>query len=45
VIAFSNAVKIDDYDQKAIFFKEFTNKIVPGSWEYLHSMMAKELIG
>jgi nitroimidazol reductase NimA-like FMN-containing flavoprotein (pyridoxamine 5'-phosphate oxidase superfamily) len=31
VIAFSHAVKIDDYDKKALFFKELTNKIVPGS--------------
>jgi nitroimidazol reductase NimA-like FMN-containing flavoprotein (pyridoxamine 5'-phosphate oxidase superfamily) len=45
VIAFSHAVKIDDYDKKALFFKELTNKIVPGSWEYLRPMTAKELIG
>lgn len=43
VIAFSNAVKIDDYDKKALFFKELTSKIVPGSWEYLRPMTAKEV--
>ena len=43
VIIFSNAEKIDDYEQKALFFKELTEKIVPNSWDYLRPMTAKEV--
>ena len=40
---FSNAQKIDDYEEKASFFKELTEKIVPNSWEYLRPMKPKEV--
>jgi nitroimidazol reductase NimA-like FMN-containing flavoprotein (pyridoxamine 5'-phosphate oxidase superfamily) len=43
VVIFSNATKIDDYEAKASFFKELTEKIVPNSWEYLRPMKAKEV--
>jgi uncharacterized protein len=43
VTIFSNAVKIDDFDAKANFFKQLTEKIVPNSWEYLRPMKAKEV--
>jgi uncharacterized protein len=43
VIIFSNAIKIDDYEAKALFFKELTEKIVPNSWEYLRPMKASEV--
>ena len=43
VIIFANATKIDDYDAKAAFFKELTEKIVPNSWDYLRPMRANEV--
>ncbi len=43
VIIFSNAEKIDDFDSKALFFKELTEKIVPGSWDYLRPMKTNEV--
>jgi uncharacterized protein len=43
VTIFSNAVKIDDFDAKADFFKQLTEKIVPNSWDYLRPMKAKEV--
>ena len=43
ITIFSNAVKIDDYDSKAAFFKELTEKIVPGSWDYLRPMKPSEV--
>ncbi|WP_435353788.1 pyridoxamine 5'-phosphate oxidase family protein [Emticicia sp. SJ17W-69] len=43
VIIFSNAIRIDDYEAKALFFKELTDKIVPNSWDYLRPMKANEV--
>lgn len=43
VVIFSEAKKIDDFEEKSLFFKELTNKIVPDSWEYLRPMTAKEV--
>lgn len=43
VIIFSQAQRIDDYEMKAAFFKELTEKIVPDSWGYLRPMKAKEV--
>lgn len=43
VILFSRAEKIEDYEQKAAFFKELTEKMVPGSWDYLRPMQPKEV--
>lgn len=43
VIIFSNATRIDDYEAKALFFKELTDKIVPNSWDYLRPMKANEV--
>ena len=43
VVIFSNAQKIDDYEEKASFFKELTEKMVPNSWEYLRPMKPKEV--
>jgi uncharacterized protein len=43
VIIFSKAEKIEDYEQKALFFKELTDKIVPGSWDYLRPMQPREV--
>ena len=43
VIIFSNAIKHEDFEEKAAFFKELTEKIVPNSWEYLRPMMKKEV--
>lgn len=43
VVIFSNAQRIDDYEAKASFFKELTQKIVPNSWEYLRPMKSKEV--
>ena len=43
VIIFSQAQRIDDYEMKAAFFKELTEKIVPDSWDYLRPMKAKEV--
>lgn len=43
VIIFSNGVKHEDFDEKASFFQELTEKIVPNSWEYLRPMKANEV--
>lgn len=43
VIIFTNAQRIDDYESKASFFKELTEKIIPNSWEYLRPMKPKEV--
>lgn len=43
VVIFSNAQRIDDYEEKTLFFKELTEKIVPNSWDYLRPMEAKEV--
>jgi hypothetical protein len=43
VTIFSNAEKVDDYDQKALFFKELTEKMVPDSWDYLRPMKKSEV--
>jgi uncharacterized protein len=43
VILFSNAIRMDEYDKKWIFFKELTEKIVPNSWDYLRPMTASEV--
>ena len=43
VVIFSNAQRIDDYEAKASFFKELTEKIVPNSWEYLRPTKSKEV--
>jgi uncharacterized protein len=43
VIIFSNALKHDNFDEKASFFQELTEKIVPNSWEYLRPMKATEV--
>jgi uncharacterized protein len=43
VIIFTNAERIDDFEAKASFFKELTEKIVPNSWDYLRPMKANEV--
>lgn len=43
VIIFSNAVKHENVDEKAAFFQELTQKIVPNSWDYLRPMKASEV--
>ena len=43
VIIFTNATRIDDFEAKASFFKELTEKIVPNSWEYLRPMKTNEV--
>jgi uncharacterized protein len=43
VIIFSNAVKHENFDEKAAFFQELTEKIVPNSWDYLRLMKASEV--
>lgn len=43
VMIFSNAEKIEAYVQKAAFFRELTEKMVPGSWEYLRPMKKNEV--
>jgi uncharacterized protein len=43
VILFSNAVKHEDFEEKAAFFQELTEKIVPNSWDYLRPMKANEV--
>lgn len=43
VIIFSNAVKHEEFDEKAAFFQELTEKIVPKSWDYLRLMKASEV--
>ena len=43
VIIFTNAARIDDFEAKASFFKELTEKIVPNSWDYLRPMKSNEV--
>jgi nitroimidazol reductase NimA-like FMN-containing flavoprotein (pyridoxamine 5'-phosphate oxidase superfamily) len=43
VVLFSNAIKHEDFDEKAAFFLELTEKIVPNSWDYLRPMKANEV--
>jgi uncharacterized protein len=43
VVIFSNAIRIDDYETKYLFFKELTEKIVPNSWDYLRPITEKEV--
>lgn len=43
VIIFTNAERIDNFDEKWHFFKELTEKIVPNSWDYLRPMKANEV--
>lgn len=43
VILFSNAVKIEDYEEKVAAMKALTQKIVPNSWDYLRPMTANEV--
>ncbi len=43
VIAFSEANPIDDFEMRKDFFKKLTEKIVPGSWDYLRPMQDKEV--
>lgn len=43
VIIFSNAIKHEEFDEKASFFQELTEKIVPNSWDYLRPMKANEV--
>jgi len=43
VVLFSNAIKHEDFDEKASFFQELTEKIVPNSWDYLRPMKASEV--
>lgn len=43
VIIFSNAVKIESMEEKSENFRKLTEKIVPGSWEYLRPMTQNEV--
>ncbi|MCP9761798.1 pyridoxamine 5'-phosphate oxidase family protein [Lacihabitans soyangensis] len=43
VIIFSNVIKHENFEEKASFFKELTEKIVPNSWDYLRPMKASEV--
>ncbi len=43
VVIFSAGERIDDFEQKALFFRELTEKIVPGSWDYLRPMKPSEV--
>lgn len=43
VVIFSKAEKIEDPQTKADSFEWLTNKIVPGSWDYLRPVTAKEI--
>lgn len=43
VIIFSTAEKIEDLQEKRDAFEWLTNKIVPGSWEYLRPMKDSEV--
>lgn len=43
VIIFSNAVRHDVFEEKALFFQELTEKMVPNSWDYLRPMKASEV--
>jgi nitroimidazol reductase NimA-like FMN-containing flavoprotein (pyridoxamine 5'-phosphate oxidase superfamily) len=43
VVMWGKPEVIDDYDDKYAAFKELTEKMVPGSWDYLVPMMDKEM--
>ena len=43
VILFAQAEKIEDNEQKTEVFKWLTNKIVPGSWDYLRPIKENEV--
>ena len=43
VVVFSKSEVIDDYELKAEFFKRLTEKVVPGSWDYLRPMKKSEV--
>jgi nitroimidazol reductase NimA-like FMN-containing flavoprotein (pyridoxamine 5'-phosphate oxidase superfamily) len=43
VVIFAKAEKIEDYQTKYDAFKWLTEKIVPGSWDYLRPMTEKEV--
>ena len=43
VIIFTNSARIDDFEAKASFFKELTEKIIPNSWDYLRPMKINEV--
>jgi len=43
VIIFSKSEVIEDYTLKADFLKQLTEKMVPGSWDYLRPMKESEV--
>jgi nitroimidazol reductase NimA-like FMN-containing flavoprotein (pyridoxamine 5'-phosphate oxidase superfamily) len=43
VIIFSKSELIDDFEMRKSFFKKLTEKIVPGSWDYLRPMKDSEV--
>lgn len=43
VVIFGKAEKIEDAERKLKAFEWLTNKIVPGSWDYLRPVTAKEV--
>ena len=43
VVIFSKSEILDDYNTKAEFFKQLTEKVVPGSWDYLRPMKKSEV--
>lgn len=43
VVIFSNAEKVEDLTRKTETFEWLTNKIVPGSWEYLRPIKENEV--
>lgn len=43
VIIFSESELIDDFEMRKSFFKKLTEKIVPGSWDYLRPMKDSEV--
>ncbi|MDN3582296.1 pyridoxamine 5'-phosphate oxidase family protein [Mucilaginibacter flavus] len=44
VIIFAQAEKIEDAETKTEAFKWLTDKIVPGSWDYLRPIQAREVL-
>ena len=43
VILFASAEKVEDIEMKRMAFEWLTNKMVPGSWEYLREMKDNEV--
>lgn len=43
VVLFSNAEKVEDYPQKVDALRWITEKIVPGSWDYLRPITESEV--